>query len=61
MHDDLQMTVKFSNGIIPFFSSLVSLRQGYNLSLLLFDIFVTDIFDVLMGKSVVLLIYITNQ
>ena len=61
MYDDLQMTVKLSNGITPFFSSLVSVRQGYNLSLLLFDIFVTDIFDVLMGKSVVLLIYITNQ
>ena len=28
MCDDLQMTVKLSNGITPFFSSLVGVRQG---------------------------------
>ena len=57
MYDDLQMTVKLSNGMTPFFSSLMGVRQGCNLSPLLFDIFVNDIFDILMGKSVVLLIY----
>ena len=51
MYDDLQMTVKLSNGITPFFSSLMDVRQGCNLSPLLFDIFVNDIFDIFDGKE----------
>ena len=51
MYDDLQMTVKLSNGITPFFSSLVGARQGCNLNPLLFDIFVNDIFDIFYGKK----------
>ena len=45
MYDDLQMTVKLSNGITPCFSSLLGVTQGCDLSLLLSDIFVNDIFD----------------
>ena len=51
MYDDLQMTVKLSNGITPFFSSLVGVKQGCNLSPLLFDIFVNDIFEIFDGKE----------
>ena len=50
MYDDLQMTVKLSNGITPF-SSLLGVRQGCNLSSLLFDIFANDIFDIFEGKE----------
>ena len=52
MYDDLQMTVKLSNGITPFFSSLVGVRQGCNLSPLLFEIFVNDIFDIFLWERV---------
>ena len=51
MYDDLQMTVKLLNGITPFSSSLVGVRQGRNLSPLLFDKFVFDIFEIFYGKE----------
>ena len=51
MYDDLQMTVKLSNGITSFFSSVVSVKQGCNLSPLLFNIFLNDIFDIFYGKE----------
>ena len=52
MYDDLQMTVKLSNGITPYFSSLMGVMQGCNLSPLLFDIFVNDIFDFFLWERV---------
>ena len=46
MYSELKAAVKLSNGITPFFNSAVGLRQGCNLSPLLFNIFVNDIFDI---------------
>ena len=46
MYSELKAAVKLSNGITPFFNSAVGLRQGCNLSSLLFNIFVNDIFDI---------------
>ena len=48
MYHRLTSAVKLSNGITPFFESFVGLRQGYNLSPMLFIIFIndfTEIFD----------------
>ena len=42
MYSELKAAVKLSNGI----NSAVGLRQGCNLSPLLFNIFVNDIFDI---------------
>ena len=46
MYGELKAAVKLSNGITPFFNSAVGLRHGCNLSPLLFNIFVNDIFDI---------------
>ena len=46
MYGELKVAIKLSNGITPFFNSAVGLRQGCNLSPLLFYIFVNDIFDI---------------
>ena len=45
MYTDIKLAVKLSDGITPFFRSLVGVRQGCNLSPLLFNIFVNDIFE----------------
>ena len=45
MYSELKGAVKLSNGITPFYNSAAGLRQGCNLSPLLFNIFVNDIFD----------------
>ena len=46
MYSELKAAVKLSNRITPFFNSVVGLRQGCNLSPLLFNIFVNDIVDI---------------
>ena len=44
MYTELQAAVKLPNGVTPYFSSLVGVRQGWNLSPMLFNLFVNDIF-----------------
>ena len=45
MYTELQAAVKLPNGVTPYFSSLVGVRQGCNLTRMLFNLFVNDIFD----------------
>ena len=45
MYTDIKLAVKLSDGITPFFRSFVGVRQEYNLSLLLFNMFLNDIFE----------------
>ena len=45
MYTELQAAVKLPNGVTPYFSSLVGVRQGCNLSPMPFNSFVNDIFD----------------
>ena len=51
MYEDLQLSVKLSDGVTPFFDSLLGVWQGCNLSPLLFNLFVNDIFQELKDNS----------
>ena len=51
MYEDLQLSVKLSDGVTPFFDSLLGVRQGCNLSPLLFNLFVNDISQELKDNS----------
>ena len=51
MHEDLQLSVKLSDGVTPFFGSYLGVRQRCNFSLLLFNLLVNDIFQELKHNS----------
>ena len=51
MYENLQLSVKPSDGVTPFFDSLLGVRQGCNLSPLIFNLFVNDIFQELKDNS----------
>ena len=51
MYEDLQLSVKLSDGVTPFFDTLLGVRQGCNLSPLLFNLSVNDIFQELKDNS----------
>ena len=51
MYEDLQLSVKLSDDVTPFFDSLLGVRQGCSLSPLLFNLFVNDIFLELKDNS----------
>ena len=53
MYTELQAVVKLSNGVTPYFSSLVGVRQGCNLSPMLYNLFVNDILTFLTMQSVI--------
>ena len=45
MYTELQAAVKLPNRVTPYFSSLVGAQQSCDLSPMLFNLFVNDIFD----------------
>ena len=51
MYEDLQLSVKLSDGVTPFFDSLLGVRQECHLSPLLFNLFVNNIFQELKDNS----------
>ena len=46
MYQGIKCSVKLSNGTTPLFNSYVGLRQGCNLSPMLFNLFINDIFHI---------------
>ena len=44
MYQGIKCSVKLSNGTTPLFNSYVGLHQGCNLSPMLFNLFINDIF-----------------
>ena len=51
MYVDIKMAVKLPGGLTPFFESLVGLRQGCNLSPMLFNIYVNDLIEELQNDD----------
>ena len=51
MYEDIKMAVKLPGGLTPFFESLVGLRQGCNLSPMLFNIYVNDLIEELQNDD----------
>ena len=51
MYEDLQLSVKLSDGLTPIFDTLLAVRQGCNLSPLLFNLFVNEILQELKDNS----------
>ena len=43
MYEDIKMAVKLPGGLTTFFESLAGVRQGFNLSPMLFNIYVNDL------------------
>ena len=51
MYQGIKCSVKLSNGTTPLFNSYVGLRQGCDLSPMLFNLFINDIFHVFYDNS----------
>ena len=51
MYLGIKCSVKLSNGTTPLFNSYVGLRQGCNLSPMLFNLFINDIFHIFYDNS----------
>ena len=49
MYNDLNLSVKLTEGITPFFKSEVGVRQGCNLSQMLFNLFINDLVEYLQS------------
>ena len=51
MYEDIRLAVKLPVGLTPFFESLVGVRQGCNLSPMLFNIYVNDLIEELQDSD----------
>ena len=49
MYDNLNLSVKLTNGITPYFRSEMGVRQSCTLSPMLFDLFIIDLIEHLQG------------
>ena len=51
MYEDIKMAVKLPGGLTPFFESVVGLRQGCNISPMLFNVYVNDLIEELQNDD----------